>query len=72
MDAQGHRSPPEKILDHFGRDESICILEYLHEIFSVMAHDWGYDYFKIDATAFGAYAGRRFDPSRPAFKRCAR
>jgi hypothetical protein len=56
-------SPPEEnpwiILDGTHPD----YLAHLHEIFSVMAHDWGYDYFKIDATAFGAYAGLRYDSS---------
>ena len=38
--------------------------EYLKRVFHVMAHEWGYDYFKLDATAFGAYAGLRHDPTR--------
>lgn len=56
-------SPPEEnpwiILDGTNPE----YLAHVREIFSVMAHDWGYDYFKIDATAFGAYAGKRYDQS---------
>jgi alpha-galactosidase len=57
-------SPPEEnpwfILDGTNPE----YLEYVREVFSVMAHDWGYDYFKIDAMAFGAYAGKRRDSSQ--------
>lgn len=57
-------SPPEEnpwvILDGTNPE----YLGHIRKIFSVMAHEWGYEYFKIDATAFGAYAGRRFDPTK--------
>jgi len=39
-------------------------LEHLRKIFHTMAHEWGYDYFKLDATAFGAYSGLRYDPTK--------
>lgn len=39
-------------------------LAHLKRIFATMAHEWGYDYFKLDATAFAAYAGQRHDPTK--------
>lgn len=38
--------------------------EHLKKMFHTMAHEWGYDYFKLDATAFAAYAGLRHDPTK--------
>lgn len=39
-------------------------LAHIKRVFATMAHDWGYDYFKLDATAFAAYAGQRHDPTK--------
>lgn len=57
-------SPPEEnpwvILDGTHPE----FLAHLKHIFATMAHEWGYDYFKLDATAFAAYAGLRYDPTK--------
>lgn len=57
-------SPPDEnpwiILDGTHPD----FLQYIKEVFTVMAHDWGYEYFKLDALSHGAYAGLRHDPAR--------
>lgn len=56
-------SPPEEnpwvILDGTNPE----FREHLRKVFHTMAHEWGYDYFKLDATAFGAYSGLRYDPT---------
>lgn len=39
-------------------------LAHLRKIFSVMAHEWNYEYFKLDATAFAAGSGVRHDPAK--------
>lgn len=39
-------------------------LEYIRHIFTVMAHEWGFDYFKLDALSHGAYPGLRMDPTQ--------
>ncbi len=38
------------------------VLRHLKEMFFVMAHEWGYDYFKLDAMAMGGFAGIRYRP----------
>lgn len=38
------------------------VLAHLKGLFAVMAHEWGYEYFKLDAIAFGAYSGIRHRP----------
>jgi hypothetical protein len=39
-------------------------LAHLGKMFSTLAHDWGYDYFKLDAAAFAAHDGLRHDPTK--------
>lgn len=38
------------------------VLQYIKQLFTVMAHEWGYDYFKLDAMAFGGFSGIRHRP----------
>lgn len=38
-------------------------LDHLRNMFGVMAHDWGYEYFKLDALMHGAAPGKRYDPT---------